>query len=284
MMQPIPNFTSRARTTARKRLMVISAKGGVGKSTVTVNLAAALLARGKSVGIFDADIHGPNIPALLGVTQGRDLKMGANTEAMLPVQVKPGAMDLRPLKPVERYGIKLMSLGLLVGGAQTISPHPGEIGNLMRVLLMRVDWKDQARNPADVLLLDMPPGTGEPLHTLLNETIIDAALIVTTREMLAHMDNARLIALLNDYGVPMLGVVENMAYLICPNCGEQIELYPAPAADQPAYTGLPILASLPFHPHLIRQNRHAAPLPLSDEASPAKDALLALADAVIGRL
>ena len=102
---------------ARYPLMMISAKGGVGKSTMTVNLAAALTARGKKVGIFDADLYGPNIPALLGIRQRRKLDL-KRRRGMFPIEARPDALDMRPLQPFERYGIKLMSLALLVGDDQ----------------------------------------------------------------------------------------------------------------------------------------------------------------------
>jgi ATP-binding protein involved in chromosome partitioning len=266
---------SRAHSTAQHRVMVVSAKGGVGKSTMTVNLAAALTARGLRVGIFDADIHGPNIPTLLGVTQKRDLSMGANPMAMLPVEARPDSLDMRPIKPFERYGLKVMSLGLLVGAQQTLNPVPQEVGRIVNMLLARVDW-----GKADVLLLDMPPGTGEPLNTLISEKLVDGVVLVTTRESLAHIDNGRLLSLLRARGVPIFGVVENMTHVVCPNCGELVELYPAPAADEPVYANTPILAQIPFHPHLIHQ-RGAAPLPLQPIESPVKNALLDLADNIM---
>jgi ATP-binding protein involved in chromosome partitioning len=277
MNQPLP--ISRARATAKAILMIVSAKGGVGKSTVTVNLAAALVARGLKVGIFDADLHGPNIPALLGVRQRGRLHEGAVPDAMFAVEARPDSLDVRPLKAFTRYGIGVMSLGLLVGEAQAITPDPREAGNVIAMLMHRVDW-----GGADMLLLDMPPGTGEPLNTIVRQNLVDAALIVALRERLSHLDNGRLIGLLERRRVPILGVVENMTHVLCPNCGEHIELYPAPVAGEAVYRSAPVLASLPFHPHLIRQNRGGAPLPLADPDSPAAESLLSLADEVIARL
>src|SRR5664279_407524 len=207
-------------SSARYRLMMISAKGGVGKSTMTVNLAAALMMRGKRVGIFDADLYGPNIPALLGIRQRRKLDLGREA-GMFPIEARPNALDMRPIPPFERYGIQLMSLGLLVGDDQAIVPTNETAGAVIATLLRRVAWDN-----LDVLLIDMPPGTGEPLTTFLHSGLVDGALLITTREQLAHLDNGRLVNLLGARQVPVLGVVENMTHVICPNCGEAIELYP----------------------------------------------------------
>lgn len=266
-----------SRTSARYVLMMISAKGGVGKSTMTVNLAAALAARGKKVGIFDADLYGPNIPALLGIRQRSRLQAGRNTETFFPIEARSDAMDSRPLPAFERYGIKLMSMALLVGADQAITPESSSTGALISLLMRRVDWGD-----TDVLLVDMPPGTGEPLTTFLKSGMVDGALVITTREQLAHLDNARLVNLLGARRVPIFGVVENMTHVVCPRCGELIELYPAPAADESGYGSLPVLASVPFHPHMIRQNWREAPL--SEPDSPVTPVLLSLAEAVIERI
>lgn len=266
-----------SRASARYVLMMISAKGGVGKSTMTVNLAAALAARGKKVGIFDADLYGPNIPALLGIRQRKKLQAGRNTETFFPIEARPDAMDSSSLPAFERYGIRLMSMALLVGADQAITPESSSTGALISLLMRRVDWGD-----TDVLLVDMPPGTGEPLTTFLKSGMVDGALVITTREQLAHLDNARLVNLLGARHVPIFGVVENMTHIVCPRCGEQIELYPAPAADESGYGSLPVLASVPFHPHMIRQNWREAPLSQPD--SPVTSVLLSLADAVIERI
>lgn len=276
-MNPFP----RARIGARHILMIISAKGGVGKSTLTVNLAAALSARGHTVGIFDADLHGPNIPALLGVRQKSALMEGKQAEAMFPIEARPDALDMRPVKPLMRYGMAVMSMGLLVGDAQAINPQASAIGALMVMLLQRVEW-----GTLDVLLVDMPPGTGEPLNTIVGGGLADSAVIVSTREQLAHLDNGRLVGLLRGKRLPILGVVENMTHIICPNCGQPVELYPLPAADQPAYAGAPVLASLPFHSGLIRAPG-VPPLPLAEAVNGAdavKAGLVALADTVWSRL
>ena len=268
----------RARLNARYVLMMISAKGGVGKSTVTVNLAAALAARGKKVGIFDADLHGPNIPALLGIRQKSDLTNSRRAEAMFPIAARPDALDMRPIAPFERYGMGIMSLGLLVGETQTIDPQSDTIGAIMTTLLGRVEWD------VDVLLIDMPPGTGEPLHSLISTGVVDSALLIAVRERLAHLDNGRLVSLLRTRQVPILGVVENMTHVVCPRCGELIELYPAPVAEQVGYDGAMVLGAIPFDPLLIRQLHGGPPLALTDTLSPVRDSLVALADSVLARI
>lgn len=274
------NFLSRAVTTAKQRVMVVSAKGGVGKSTMTVNLAAALTAQGLKVGIFDADIHGPNIPALLGIRQTRKLLMGANPEAMMPVYVSNAdALDTQAIQPFSRYGMMVMSLALLVEEAQMVNPQPQEIGAIVELMLGRVDW-----GGADVVLIDMPPGTGEPLHTIINSGIIDGVVLVAVRERLAHLDNGRLLSFLRTTPTPVLGVVENMTHIVCPRCGELIELYPAPASEEAVYGNAPVLAAIPFDPALIRQVRGGAPLPLAEPESRVGTMLLALANRVMDRL
>lgn len=274
------NFLSRAFTTAKHRVMVVSAKGGVGKSTITVNLAAAMSARGLKVGIFDADIHGPNIPALLGIRQKSNLMMGANPGAMMPVYVSGGgALDMRPIKPFSRYGMQVMSLALLVGEAQMLNPQPQEIGAMVELMLGRVDW-----GGVDVVLIDMPPGTGEPLQTIIRNELVDGVVLVAVREQLAHLDNGRLLSFLRMTPIPVFGIVENMTHVVCPRCGELIELYPAPAAEEAVYGDAPVLAAIPFHPDLIRQVRGGAPLPLAEPDSPVAGILLGLADQVIEKL
>lgn len=270
---------TRLMSTVKYRVMVISAKGGVGKSTTTVNLAAALTARGHKTGIFDADIHGPNIPALLGIH--RRGKVTNHPENMVTIEARPDSTALtRPVRPLERYGMQIASLALRVGDMQSIQPQDGTSGQIMKMMLQQLHWGD-----SDILLMDMPPGTGEPLGSVLETGTIDAAILVTTREKLAHMDNGRLLTLLRRHRVRVLGVVENMTHVICPNCGEPVDLYPAPVADESdIYGHTPVIASLPFHPALIRTPDQGPPLPLREPESPVAAALLDLADLVMKRL
>ena len=273
-----PFMNSHLVSSVKKRVMVVSAKGGVGKSTTTVNLAAAMVASGLKVGIFDADVHGPNIPALLGIRRKHDV--ADDPTSMVTIQAKADSPFMRPVRPFERYGILLTSLALLVGDTQIIQPQVDVVGDIMTFMLRQVDW-----GGADVLLIDMPPGTGEPLASIAATGMIDGVIVVATRERLAHLDNGRLLSFLRRRAVPVLGIVENMTHVICPNCGEAIELYPSPVEDmREVYGDSPILASLPFHPNLIRQTRGSPPLAIADSEAEVSRILMDLAGQVMAKL
>jgi ATP-binding protein involved in chromosome partitioning len=195
----------------KKVLAVASGKGGVGKTTVTVNLALALAMDGARVGIFDADIYGPNVPLMLGV------RRTAPARGMAPI----GRADNTPyIEPLERYGLRVMSIGLLVGETEAVMPDPMFIGLLVTRTLRDVVWGE-----LDYLLVDLPPGTGEPQNTLLKTVQVDGAVVVTTPQDLSLLDAGRSLGLFRKAGVPLVGVVENMSYLICPTCGDRIEVF-----------------------------------------------------------
>ncbi len=203
MPNPIPNV--------RRIIAVASGKGGVGKTTVTVNLALALALDGARVGLFDADVYGPNVPIMLGVRRSKP------TSGFAPI----GRADNTPyIKPLERYGLRVMSIGLLVGDTEAVMPDPNYIGLLVTRTLKDVLWGE-----LDYLLIDLPPGTGEPQGMLARTVRIDGAIVVTTPQDLSLMDAGRSLGLFRKAEVPILGVVENMSYLICPHCSEKIEVF-----------------------------------------------------------
>lgn len=192
-------------------LAVASGKGGVGKTTVAVNLALALRQGGARVGLFDADLYGPNVPLMLGVRRKR------SAQGLVPV----GRADSTPyISPLERFGLKVMSMGFVMGDADAVMPDPFFAGHIIRQTLQDVLWGE-----LDFLLLDLPPGTGEPQQTLLNTIHVDGILIVTTPQDLSLMDTSRALGLFRRANVPVLGVIENMSYLNCPRCGEPIEVF-----------------------------------------------------------
>lgn len=192
-------------------LAVASGKGGVGKTTVTVNLALALAAQGAKVGLFDADIYGPNVPLMLGVT-----RTGAS-HGMLPI----GRARSDPyIKPLERFGLRVMSIGLLVGEKQAVMPDPRYAGLVVTRTLQDIIWGE-----LDYLLIDLPPGTGEPQQSLTTTITMDGVVMVTTPQDMSLMDAGRSLELYRKEEVPILGIVENMSYLICPDCGKRIEVF-----------------------------------------------------------
>ena len=192
-------------------LAIASGKGGVGKTTVTVNLALALAERGARVGLFDADIYGPNVPLMLGVRRTKP------ASGLAPI----GRADNTPYIPtLNRYGLRVMSIGLLVGEHEALMPDPMHVGLLVTRTLRDVMWGD-----LDYLLIDLPPGTGEPQHTLLRTVQVDGTIVVTTPQDLSLLDASRSLGLFREAKVPIVGVVENMSYLQCPHCNERIEVF-----------------------------------------------------------
>ena len=197
--------------TVKHVLTVASGKGGVGKTTVSVNLALALLKAGYRVGLFDADLYGPNIPIMLGV------RRTGSTKGFIPVARQERAAYVPPL---ERFGLKVMSIGLLIGDTDTVVPDSRFAGHIIRQTLQDVQWGD-----LDYLLVDFPPGSGEPQQTLLKTIRFEGAIVVTTPQDLSLLDAGRSLGLFRQNGIPILGLVENMSYLICPHCGEQVEVF-----------------------------------------------------------
>ncbi|MBI3972783.1 MAG: Mrp/NBP35 family ATP-binding protein [Chloroflexi bacterium] len=190
---------------------VASGKGGVGKTTVTVNLALALAQRGARVGIFDADVYGPNVPLMLGVHRQE------STRALVPI----ARASREPyIPPLERYGIKVMSFGLLVGEKDVVLAEQPLVASLVKQTVRDVMWGE-----TDYLLIDLPPGSGEPQQTLVRDVQIDGVVVVTTPQDLSLLDAGRSLGLYRKAGLNVLGVVENMSYLNCPHCGEHVEVF-----------------------------------------------------------
>ena len=230
----IPNIT--------RLLAVASGKGGVGKTTVSVNLALALAADGARVGLFDADIYGPNVPLMLGVRR----KIGANPMATVAVA---RAGDTPPsVRPLERYGIKVMSIGLLVGEMDTVMPDAHFAGRIVTQTIRDVIW-----GQLDYLLIDLPPGTGEPQQSLVQQIALDGAVLVTTPQDLSLLDTSRSLGLFRQAGVPLLGLIENMSYLTCPHCGERIEVFHHSERRWAIQQGdLPLLGQIPMDAAISR--------------------------------
>ncbi len=206
-------------------IAVASGKGGVGKSTVACNLAVGLAKLGLRIGVLDADLFGPSMPKLFGITAKPDM-----------------APDGHKLAPLEAYGVKVMSIGFLIEeGAPVIWRGPMVMSALTQ-LLREVDWGD-----LDVLVVDMPPGTGDTQLTMAQNVPLSGAVIVSTPQDLALIDARRGIAMFNQVHVPLIGVVENMSYFICPHCGGRTDVFSHAGAQREAEKlGVPFLGEVPL--------------------------------------
>ncbi len=252
-----------------KLLVVGSGKGGVGKSTVSVNLALALAQRGAKVGLLDADAYGPSVPMMLGVR-----KRGASQgwAATVPLAQRGTPDPSQMMQPLTRYGIATMSVGFLMGEEQAIAPMPDVLGMLIRHLLTGVNW-----GTLDYLIVDLPPGTGEPQATLCREQRIDGAILVSTPQDIARIDTAKASDMFRAAGVRVLGLVENMSGLICPHCGERVEVFPAKRGAAPHLEDLPVLASVPLDPATAASGDEGHPIVASAPASAGAAAFAELA-------
>jgi ATP-binding protein involved in chromosome partitioning len=246
-------------------ILVASGKGGVGKTTVAVNLALALARDGARVGIFDADLYGPNVPLMLGI------RRRSSSQGMVPIA---RAQHRSYIAPLERFGLRVMSMGFVVADRDALNPDPRFVNRLVVQTLRDVAW-----GGLDYLLIDTPPGTGEPQHTLVREVAIDAAVVVTTPSGLALLDAGRSVAAFRRDGVPIAGVIENMAYLVCPHCGEDVALHDQ-TADSGAALDCPVLARVPTGPEIGRIVGSRHPLLAGEAVEPGATAFIEAAVAL----
>ncbi|GAC1348475.1 MAG: hypothetical protein NVSMB27_16380 [Ktedonobacteraceae bacterium] len=253
-------------------LVVGSGKGGVGKSTVSVNLAIALAKRGATVGLLDGDAYGPSIPMMLGV---RKRRAGQGAEVILPLAQRGVLAPEQKLKALPRYGIKIMSVGFFIGEEQAVAPIPDVLGMLIRQLLYSVDW-----GALDYLIIDLPPGNGEPQATLCREMQIDGAILVTTPQDIARIDTAKALAMFQGVGVPVLGVVQNMDGFLCPHCGEYVEIFPRSREGRAQLDDLPLLGSIPLDPSTAVSGDNGQPVVVSKPESPVTLAFYEIAEQI----
>jgi len=239
-----------------KIIAVASGKGGVGKSTTACNLALGLAKLGLKVGVLDADIFGPSMPRLFGIAEKPSL-----------------AADGQKLLPIERYGVKVMSIGFLVEDNAAIVWRGPMVASALNQFLRDVEW-----GPLDVLVIDMPPGTGDVQLTIAQNAPLAGAVIVSTPQDLSLIDARRAVAMFKQVETPILGIVENMSYFVCPHCGERSDVFAHGGARHEAEAqGAPFLGEVPLHLLIRETSDGGRPVVASAPDSPQALAYLAIA-------
>ncbi len=245
----------------KNTVAVSSGKGGVGKSTVAVNLALALSGTGVAVGLVDSDIYGPDIP----------LMMGARS--------RPGMFENKII-PVESHGVKLISIGFFVNESEPIVWRGPMIHSAIQQFLRDVNW-----GALDYLIFDMPPGTGDAQLSLSQVIPLSGALVVTTPQDVALLDVRKAIAMFRRMNVPLLGIVENMSAFLCPHCGEPTPIFGEGGGRRLGEEmGVPLLGQIPLDPETRKGGDEGLPIVIRSPDSPQAETFRKLAEAVAARL
>jgi ATP-binding protein involved in chromosome partitioning len=242
-------------------IAISSGKGGVGKSTVATNLAVALAQQGARVGLMDADIYGPNVPRMMGVNA-------------------PPPVENEKIIPLQAHGVKIMSLGFMIERDQPAIWRGPIIMKIITQFLRDVQWGE-----LDYFLVDMPPGTGDAQLSLVQATMVHGAIIVTTPQEVASGDALRGAKMFQRVAVPVLGVVENMSFFICPHCSEKHRIFGTGGGQRLAEElDVPLLGEIPFFPAVLSGADRGEPIVASEPDTPAAKALIDLAGRLSGLL
>jgi ATP-binding protein involved in chromosome partitioning len=253
--QPIPGV--------KETVAVSSGKGGVGKSTMCVNLAVALAGQGLRVGLMDTDIYGPNVPSMLGVSERPQVVAGSQL-----------------IRPAEAHGLSLISMGLLVEPGVPVIWRGPMLAKMINQFLFSVEWGE-----LDILLLDLPPGTGDVQLTLTQMAPLTGALIVTTSSTLALEDVGRGVQMFRQTEVPILGLIENMSTFLCDSCGTESHPFGhGGGAAAAASLDIPFLGEVPLDPAVRSGADDGTPAFLSQPESPASQAIGAISKSLLERL
>ncbi len=243
-------------------IAVASGKGGVGKSTTAVNLALALAASGRTVGLLDADIYGPSMPRMVGITG------------------KPNSPDGKTLDPMQRFGLKVMSIGFMVDDETPMIWRGPMVQSALSQMLRDVNWGE-----LDILVVDMPPGTGDAQLTMAQQVPLAGAVIVSTPQDIALLDARKGLRMFQKVDVPVLGIIENMSYFACPHCGERTEIFGHGGARAEAERlGTPFLGEVPLHMSIRETSDAGSPIVVSDPSSEHAQAYMRIAEQVVAQL
>lgn len=261
------------RTPAKAVIAIGSGKGGVGKTTVALNLALALSETGASVGLLDADVYGPNVPLMV------NLKRSVPARRWY-LAWNPTGKEAKKAKPVEVHGIKVMSTGFLVSEDQPVTWNAGIVTAFMNQMLYLVDWGD-----LDYLIVDLPPGTADLQQQFASALPLSGAVIVVTPQDVAHLDARKAIQMYGEAGARILGAVLNMSELTCPHCGKPIEVF-RPVRDDRSIFGMGTdkLGEIPLDPSLSRAGDAGTPLMLAYPDSHQADAFREIASNIESKL
>src|SRR5580658_5228167 len=241
---------------------VASGKGGVGKTTVAVNLAIALKTLGATVGLLDADVYGPNVPVMLGASE------------------QPRMADAQTIVPVEAYGLRTISMGQLNPGDKPLVWRGPMLHSVMNQFLKNVKWGE-----LDYLIVDLPPGTGDVQLSLIQSVALTGAVIVTTPSIVALADVRKAVEMFKQVNVEILGVVENMSYFLCPHCDGRIDVFGHGEGVHMARTfGVPFLGEIEIDPQIRIGGDTGKPVASLGEDAPGGKSVYAVARNVVARL
>ena len=252
-----PLFAEKSPSEIKNIIAVASGKGGVGKSTVCVNLAVALAQSGATVGLMDADIYGPNVPLMLGI----------------PTDKRPNITPDEKIIPISIYGLKIISMGVLVPPDSPMVWRGPMLHSAVTQFLQKVDWGE-----LDYLLVDLPPGTGDVQLSLVQTASVTGAVIVTTPQEVALMDVRKGIAMFQKTNVPILGVIENMSVFVCPHCDKETPIFSKGGGKKVAEKlDVQFLGEIPIDPRIREGGDAGKPIVLAHPDSPAAKQFIAAA-------
>ena len=251
--QPLPGVSS--------IIAVGSGKGGVGKTTLAVNLAVALARSGHKVGLLDADVYGPNVPLMLGSSE------------------PPNIVGDNRILPPERYGMKVISVGFLSPGDKPLVWRGPMLHSIIKQFLGQVEW-----GVLDYLVVDLPPGTGDVVISLVQTVPLTGAVVVTTPSDVSLQDARKAIEMFKQVKVDILGIVENMSYFVCPHCQHEIDIFSKGGGKRTAEQfGVPFLGSIELDPDIRKGGDSGHPIVMEGEQSPHAKSIFAFTNRVIER-